>query len=108
MAAGLAHADGLILYLVLGYALGTTDILFLSADVQQYPGEEQEDPQKQVDDPPPPAEHQPPQATVALLPVLGLCLGDGFRLLLNLEVDVIASALGATDVCHRFFLHICF
>lgn len=108
MATVLADANGLVLHLVFGRALGVAYILPLSADVQQGAGDEQEDPQEQVDDPPPPADHQPPQTAVAFLLVLGLGLGDGLGFLLNLEVDVIASAFGATDVCHRFVLRICF
>lgn len=104
----LAHADGSILHLILGDGLGVTDILSLSADMEQDTRQEKEDPEEQIDHPPPPANEQPPKQAVPLLFVLGFGFGYGFGLLLHLEVNVIASTLGAYDICHdissRYFL----
>lgn len=88
----LAHADGSILHLILGDGLGVTDILSLSADMEQDTGQEKEDPEEQIDHPPP-ANEQPPKQAVPLLFVLGFGFGYSFGLLLHLEVNVIASTL---------------
>lgn len=96
----LTHADGSILHLILGDGLGVTDILSLSADMEQDTGQEKEDPEEQIDHPPPPANEQPPKQAVPLLFILGFRLSNGLCFLLNLEVDVIASAFRTHDICH--------